>query len=69
VSAALARLPEKYRNVIVLRDLEGLRISEVAVRLGLTIPAVKTRHSRARQKVAEFLERARKFGRRGRDRR
>jgi RNA polymerase sigma-70 factor (ECF subfamily) len=64
LSAALARLPEKYRNVIVLRDLEGLRVSEVAVRLGLTIPAVKTRHSRARQKVAEFLERARKFGRR-----
>jgi RNA polymerase sigma factor (sigma-70 family) len=61
VTAALARLPEKYRNVIVLRDLEGLRVSEVAVRLGLTIPAVKTRHRRARQKVAELLERSRKL--------
>jgi RNA polymerase sigma-70 factor (ECF subfamily) len=60
---ALARLPEKYRNVILLRDLDGLRISEVAVRLGLSIPAVKTRHRRARLKVAGFLERSRKFGR------
>jgi RNA polymerase sigma-70 factor, ECF subfamily len=59
--AALARLPEKYRTVILLRDLEDLSISEVAVRLGLTVPAVKTRHRRARQKVAGFLEQSRKF--------
>ncbi|HEX4167569.1 MAG TPA: sigma-70 family RNA polymerase sigma factor [Bryobacteraceae bacterium] len=59
--AALVRLPEKYRNVILLRDLEDLSISEVAARLGLSIPAVKTRHRRARQKVAEFLERSRTF--------
>jgi RNA polymerase sigma factor (sigma-70 family) len=63
VSAALAHLPEKYRDVILLRDFEDLSISEVAVRLGLTIPAVKTRHRRARLKVAGFLERSRKFGR------
>jgi RNA polymerase sigma-70 factor (ECF subfamily) len=59
--AALARLPEKYRNVMLLRDLEDLSISEVAERLGLTIPAVKTRHRRARQKVAGFLERSSQF--------
>jgi RNA polymerase sigma-70 factor (ECF subfamily) len=59
--AALARLPEKYRSVILLRDIEDLSISEVAGRLGLTIPAVKTRHRRARQKVAGFLERSRNF--------
>jgi RNA polymerase sigma-70 factor, ECF subfamily len=53
--AALARLPEKYRIVILLRDLEDLSISEVAQRLVLTIPAVKTRHMRARQKMAKFL--------------
>lgn len=61
--AALVRLPEKYRNVIVLRDIEDLSISEVAARLGLTVPAVKTRHRRARQKVARFLEPSRKFRR------
>jgi RNA polymerase sigma-70 factor (ECF subfamily) len=58
LGVALARLPEKYRNVILLRDFEDLSISEVAVRLGLTVPAVKTRHRRARQKVAGFLERS-----------
>ena len=61
IRAALVRLPEKYRNVILLRDIEDLSVSEVAGRLGLTIPAVKTRHMRARQKVAGFLERSRKF--------
>src|SRR5579864_3571063 len=53
--AALARLPEKYRVVILLRDLYGFTLSEVAGRLGLTIPAVKTRQLRARQKMVRFL--------------
>jgi RNA polymerase sigma-70 factor (ECF subfamily) len=53
--AALARLPEKYRIVILLRDLYGFTLSEVAGRLGLTIPAVKTRQMRARQKMGRFL--------------
>jgi RNA polymerase sigma-70 factor (ECF subfamily) len=53
--AALGWLPEKYRSVILLRDLEDLSIAEVAQRLGLTIAAVKTRHMRARQKMAKFL--------------
>jgi RNA polymerase sigma-70 factor (ECF subfamily) len=53
--AALACLPEKYRIVILLRDLYGFSLSEVAGRLGLTIPAVKTRQMRARQKMAKFL--------------
>jgi RNA polymerase sigma-70 factor (ECF subfamily) len=55
---AVAQLPEKYRNVILLRDFQDLSISEAAARLGLTIPAVKTRHRRARQKVGEFLQRS-----------
>ena len=60
--AALVRLPKKYRNVILLRDIKDLSISEVAWRLGLTVPAVKSRHRRARQKIAAFLELSRKFG-------
>jgi RNA polymerase sigma factor (sigma-70 family) len=55
--AALARLPEKYRIVIHLRDVEDLNLSEVAQRLGLTISAVKTRHLRARKKLAKLLGR------------
>jgi RNA polymerase sigma-70 factor (ECF subfamily) len=53
--AALAHLPEKYRVVILLRDLYGFTLSEVAGRLGLTIPAVKTRQMRARQKMGRIL--------------
>jgi DNA-directed RNA polymerase specialized sigma24 family protein len=52
-------LPEKYRIVVHLRDFEDLNFSEVAQRLDLTLPAVKTRHLRARQKMAKFLERPR----------
>jgi DNA-directed RNA polymerase specialized sigma24 family protein len=37
--AAIARLREKYRIVLLLRDLEDLCVSEVSRRLGLTIPA------------------------------
>jgi RNA polymerase sigma-70 factor (ECF subfamily) len=53
--AALAGLPEKYRVVILLRDLYGFSLREVAARLRLTLPAVKTRHMRARQKMVKLL--------------
>ena len=53
--AALARLPEKYRMIILLRDLEYLSLAEVAQRLRLTVAAVKTRQMRARRKMAKFL--------------
>jgi RNA polymerase sigma factor (sigma-70 family) len=64
LSAALARLPEKYRNVILLRDLEDLSFSEVAVRMGLALSAVKTRHWRARQKLRDSLSDRKDFRRR-----
>jgi RNA polymerase sigma-70 factor (ECF subfamily) len=53
--AALAQLSEKYRIVILRRDLYGFSLSEVAAQLGLTIAAVKTRQLRARQQMAKFL--------------
>lgn len=53
--AAVASLPERYRLIIHLRYFEDLSLSEVARRLGLTMPAVKTRHLRARRKMATFL--------------
>ena len=52
---ALARLPEEYRTIILLRDLEELSLAEVAQRLRLTLPAVKTRHWRARRRIAKLL--------------
>jgi len=53
--STLAWLPEEDRIIILLRDLEELSLSEVARRLRLTLPAAKTRHWRARRKMAELL--------------
>jgi RNA polymerase sigma-70 factor (ECF subfamily) len=52
---ALARLPQKYRVMIHLRDLEGFSISETARLLHLSVPAAKTRHRRARLQMVRFL--------------
>ena len=38
---ALAALPEHYRDVLVLRHLEGRQIAEVAEQLGRSVPSVK----------------------------
>jgi len=46
---ALARLPEKYRLIIQLRDLHELSTAATARSLRLSVGAVKTRHHRARK--------------------
>jgi RNA polymerase sigma-70 factor (ECF subfamily) len=48
IEGSLSRLPEEYRAVILLHDMEGLPNEEVAATLGLTVPAVKSRVHRAR---------------------
>jgi len=48
LEAAIARLPEIYRDVYVLADVEELPSTEVAELLGLNAPAVKSRLHRAR---------------------
>jgi RNA polymerase sigma-70 factor (ECF subfamily) len=45
---ALAELPPAFREVVVLRDVEGLSAPETAAALGLTVAAVKSRLHRAR---------------------
>jgi RNA polymerase sigma-70 factor (ECF subfamily) len=52
---AISTLPETYRVVVRMRDLEELSISEVARALCLTIGAVKSRHHRGRLRIAKFL--------------
>jgi RNA polymerase sigma factor, sigma-70 family len=49
-------LPEKMRAPLVMADLEGVRQREVARRLGISLPAVKSRILRARQKVRCMIE-------------
>jgi RNA polymerase sigma-70 factor, ECF subfamily len=48
LTSAINALPETYRAVVVLRDVQGLTSVEVAEILGLSIPAVKARAHRAR---------------------
>jgi RNA polymerase sigma-70 factor (ECF subfamily) len=48
IERSLSRLPEEYRAVILLHDMEGLPNEEVAATLGLTVAAVKSRVHRAR---------------------
>jgi RNA polymerase sigma-70 factor (ECF subfamily) len=56
VRAAIDRLPERYRTVLVLRDIEELGTGEVARLLGVTPNAVKIRLHRARQALRGLLE-------------
>lgn len=55
LQSALERLPEAYRMVVMLRDIEQLDTLEVAGLLGLTESAVKTRLHRARLALRELL--------------
>jgi RNA polymerase sigma factor (sigma-70 family) len=53
---ALESLPAIYREVILLRDMEQLTISEVADRLGITREACKSRIHRGRALMREYLQ-------------
>jgi RNA polymerase sigma-70 factor (ECF subfamily) len=55
VRAAIAQLPDSYRTVLLLRDIEELSTQEVAGMLSLTSNAVKVRLHRARQALAKLL--------------
>ena len=53
---AIGELPEDAREVYLLRDVEDLSGEEVSKKLGITIPAMKSRLHRARQAVRELLD-------------
>ena len=55
VHAAIRTLEPASREVIVLRDLEGLSGEETCAALGLELAAMKTRLHRARTKLALLL--------------
>ncbi len=61
--AEIARIPPLMRNAVKLRDVEGLSIPEVAARLGLSVPATKSRLLRARKEMRNRL--AKYCGQRG----
>ena len=55
LTKALDSLPEKYRTVLILRDVQHLSITETAQVLGLSEANVKTRLSRARLQMRDAL--------------
>jgi RNA polymerase sigma-70 factor (ECF subfamily) len=55
VRAQIERLPEDYRNVLLLRDIEDLDTEETAMVLGISPGAAKVRLHRARQALRSLL--------------
>lgn len=56
VRSCIDRLPDDYRTVLLLRDIEGLDTDETARHLGIRRGAVKTRLHRARMALRTLLE-------------
>ena len=52
---AISRLPDQFRLVFILREVEGLSVAEVAETLDVPPATVKTRHLRARRKLQDEL--------------
>jgi RNA polymerase sigma-70 factor (ECF subfamily) len=59
IEKAVQELPEDYRTVFLLKDVDGLSNEDIATSLDLTVPAVKSRLHRARlalrEKLGEFF--------------
>jgi RNA polymerase sigma-70 factor (ECF subfamily) len=52
---ALQSLPERYRRVVLMRDIEEMTINEIAEALSLSREAVKGRLHRGRGMIREYL--------------
>ncbi len=53
---AVGRMGEKNREVLLLKEIQGLKIEEVAQILDLPVGTVKSRSSRARIELAQLLQ-------------
>jgi RNA polymerase sigma-70 factor (ECF subfamily) len=56
IQQATERLPEAYRQVFLLKDVEGLSYEQIAEATGDSIPAIKSRLHRARLALREAIE-------------
>jgi RNA polymerase sigma-70 factor (ECF subfamily) len=57
LSAMVDCLPDKYREALVLTELQGLKQHELAARLGLSLSGAKSRVQRAREQLKQvFLD-------------
>lgn len=57
IEQAVQRLPDEYRTIFVLRDIDGLSNEEVSEMTALSVPAVKSRLHRARMILKKKLQR------------
>jgi RNA polymerase sigma-70 factor, ECF subfamily len=55
IERAVAGLPDQFRTVFVLREIEGLAVEETAEALGIPAATVKTRLLRARARLQRAL--------------
>jgi RNA polymerase sigma-70 factor (ECF subfamily) len=56
LETAIARLPDAFRPVFVLREIEGLSVEDTAEALQIPEETVKTRLFRARQRLQKELD-------------
>lgn len=56
VREAIAHLPESYRDVVIIRDIEGKTTADAAKELGISLSATKVRLHRARAALKRLLE-------------
>jgi RNA polymerase sigma-70 factor (ECF subfamily) len=54
-SQAIQRLPEPFRDVVAMREVEDLSYEEIAMITGISIGTVRSRLSRARARLKESL--------------
>jgi len=52
----LRRLPPLYRATVLLHEVDGLTLSEIATLLQTPLPTVKSRLQRARMALVTFLD-------------
>src|SRR5689334_17111491 len=56
IERATDRLPEGYREVFLLKDVEGLSYEQIAEITGDSVPAIKSRLHRARLSLREAID-------------
>ena len=56
IAAALAKLSDSYRILVVMRDIYGYSYNEIAESMGLQLGTVKSRLSRARNNLRSELQ-------------
>jgi RNA polymerase sigma-70 factor (ECF subfamily) len=56
LAIALGKLKFEFRTVVILRDIEGLSYEEIAETLEISVGTVKSRISRGREELREYLK-------------